>query len=88
MKCSATLRYKSKNSKELYELLKSEDYDFKNKQISIEISVDNVNSQVLVEIEAQTPQLLKIVTTAINDSCEVIRKTQEVIQIYTNKNGY
>ena len=84
MKCSATLTYKVENTKELYELLSSEDYDFKNKEISIEISIDDSNSQVLVQIEAQTPQLLKIATTAVNDSCEVIRKTHEVIQTYTN----
>lgn len=80
MKCSAILKYESKNTQELYELLSSEDYDFGNKEITIKISIDNNNSQVLIEIEAQTPQLLKIATTAVNDSCEVIRKTQEIVE--------
>ena len=80
MKCSAILKYESKKTQELYELLSSEDYDFGNKEITIKISIDNNNSHVLIEIEAQTPQLLKIATTAVNDSCEVIRKTQEIVE--------
>ncbi|MCH8519985.1 MAG: hypothetical protein LAT82_04495 [Nanoarchaeota archaeon] len=89
MKCSATLRYQTQNPQELYELLISEDYDFKDKEVIIEISIkiskndENKNTseeEVVVEIQAATPHLLKVVTTAVNDSCEVIRKTQELIQ--------
>lgn len=78
MKSSATLKYSCEYNGELYELLMSEDYDFGQKEISIKIEKDN--TQVIVEIEAKTPQLLKIATTAVNDSCEIIRKTNEVIK--------
>lgn len=78
MKSSATLKYSSSYNDELYNLLMSEDYDFGQKEISIKIEKDS--TQVIVEIEAKTPQLLKIATTAVNDSCEIIRKTNEVIK--------
>lgn len=78
MKSSATLKYSCEYNDELYELLMSEDYDFGQKEISIKIEKNS--TQVIVEIEAKTPQLLKIATTAVNDSCEIIRKTNEVIK--------
>lgn len=78
MKSNAILKYSCEYCDDLYELLKSEDYDFGQKKISINISKHEC--EVVVEIDANTPQLLKIATTAVNDSCEVIRKTYEVIK--------
>lgn len=81
MKCFATLRYQTQNPQELYELLNSEDYNFKDKDILIKISRnDSSLEEVIVEIQAATPHLLKVATTAVNDSCEVIRKTHELIK--------
>ena len=78
MKSSATLKYSCEYNDDLYELLKSEDYDFGKKEISIDILKQN--NEIIVEINAKTPQLLKIATTAVNDSCEIIRKTNEIIE--------
>ena len=78
MKSTAVLQFEVNDTKKLLTLLSSEDYDFNNKQINLQIS--EVELGVQVTIQASTPQLLKIATTAVCDSCEVIRKTQQTIQ--------
>jgi hypothetical protein len=80
MKSKAILQYMTTQTQLLYDLLSSEDYNFKPKEIEIEILKQE--NCVEVHIQAETPQLLKIATTAVNDSCEVIRKTKGCIDEY------
>ncbi|MFP4402284.1 MAG: hypothetical protein ACLFPL_03540 [Candidatus Nanoarchaeia archaeon] len=84
MRATATLQFETTYNEVLYDLLQSEDYNFKPKELNIEIIKQP--HCVEVQIRANTPQLLKIATTAVSDSCEVIRKTQELVEEQKNKN--
>lgn len=77
MKSNATLHFDFQNPKQLYDLLITEDYDFKGKEI--EVKINQFDSYVEVIVIASTPQLLKIGTTAVINSCDVIYKTINVV---------
>ncbi len=59
-----------------YSLLSQEDFDFKTKEISIIISKDG--DKVLADIKCSSILDLKIATTAIVKSLEIINKSLEI----------
>ena len=76
MKSSATLEFQTQDPQKLAELLHSEEYDFNSE---IQISIHKKENGVQVNVLANTPQQLKIGTTAVINSCDVIYKTKQVL---------
>lgn len=74
MKFISILKLDFENSNDLYySLLKEEDYDFKTKDISID--VEKENDHILVSLVCNSILDLKIATNALIKSLEVIEKT-------------
>ena len=65
-----------KQSETYYKLLCEEDFDFKTKNITIEVRLEN--SLVLVEVRANCVLDLKIATSALIKSLEIIERTLNV----------
>lgn len=65
-----------KNLQLYYDLLLNEDFDFKNKNISVKISKEG--SFVLIDVEADSILELKIADSAIIKTLEIIDKTLNI----------
>ena len=61
-----------------YELLQEEDFDFRTKDIEIEIQKDTKNSKLNIKIKADSLIDMKIANSAIIKSLEIIKKTLEI----------
>ena len=74
MKNTATLSFDFEGDAQTYaSLLKEEDFDFKNKQISIDVNQNG--SKIEVTLESDSILEFKIGVTALTKSLEVINKT-------------
>jgi len=65
----------SSNNQIYFDLLIEEDFNFKNKDINVDI---NLNNLINIEIQATSVLELKIATNAIIKSLEVITKTLDL----------
>jgi tRNA threonylcarbamoyladenosine modification (KEOPS) complex Pcc1 subunit len=64
-----------KDNKIIYKLLKEEDYNFKTKNINIDISYKKI---VQINIEVETLIDLKIANNSLIQSLEIIQKTLKI----------
>jgi len=64
-----------KDNKIIYKLLKEEDYNFKTKNINIDISYKKI---VYINIEVETLIDLKIANNSLIQSLEIIQKTLKI----------
>jgi len=64
-----------KDNKIIYKLLKEEDYNFKTKNINIDISYKKI---VHINIEVETLIDLKIANNSLIQSLEIIQKTLKI----------
>jgi len=61
-----------------YKLLKNEDFDFKTKDIAIIIAQNSKDNKIKVEFEVNSVIDLKIASTAVIKSLEIINKTLKI----------
>ena len=77
MQVSAILQFNIGNNEQLYELLESEEFDFTKE---IEITTQKKQECVQVIVKAKNLHYLKIGTTAVIQSCDIIAKTLETVK--------